>query len=447
MTPASRLSERALSESAFHRYLSFGALYFAQGLPVGLFFTAVPAWLATQGLGTAEIGSFTAFVTLPWSLKLIWGPILDRFGYLPMGKRRPWIILAQTGLFASLLLLSLVPDPLAHLSLVAAVGFAISVFASLQDVGVDGMAVDVLPVEQRGRASGVMFGAQRLGIALTAAGGATLLSLYGLHVVALVGASLVGLILLCPLLLRERPGERLFPWSPGEAAAAAQTQLPKWGTIFGGVFRALLLPASLVIGLVCLSDRIGYGVFLVIRPVLFVQTLEWTAPEYAQLLAVAGLVTAGSAVVLGPALVDRLGPLRTLVVALALEAVVNAAMSFLAPFWSLRPLVTSIVLVGAAVEGVNIVARSAVFMALCWKQTAATQFVFYTAIAGNLALTVGSGVTGPLNHVLDPPQIFLAIAAAQVGLCLLLRLVNLASHRTKIEALDATAQPLGVAVR
>jgi PAT family beta-lactamase induction signal transducer AmpG len=292
-----------------------------------------------------------------------------------------------------------------------------------------------------------MFGAQRLGIALAAAGGATLLSLYGLHAVALVGASLVGLILLCPLLLRERPGERLFPWSPGEAAATAQTHLPNWGTILGGVFRALLLPASIMIGIVCLSDRIGYGMLLVIRPVLFVQTLGWTAPEYSQLLAVAGLMTAGSAVVLGSALVDRLGPLRTLVLALALEAVVNATMSFLAPFWSLRPLVTGLVLAGAAVEGVNLVARSAVFMALCWKQTAATQFALYTAVAGNLGLTAGSGVTGPLNRVLDSSQIFLTIAVAQIGLCMLLRFVNLASHQTKIEAFDATSQPLGIAVR
>ena len=154
-----------LAESALHRYLAFAALYFAQGLPIGLLLFALPAWLAKQGLSTAEVGRFVAVVTLPWTLKLVWGPVLDRFGYLPMGRRRPWIILAQTGLLGSLMLLSLVPDPAVNLQLLSAMGFMVSVFASLQDVAVDGLAIDVFPVEQRGRASGIMFGGQSLGIA------------------------------------------------------------------------------------------------------------------------------------------------------------------------------------------------------------------------------------------------------------------------------------------
>lgn len=438
-----RLSQYALSESAFHRYLSFGALYFAQGLPVGLFFIAIPGWLAAQGLGTAEIGGFTAFVTLPWSLKLIWGPILDRFGYLPMGRRRPWVLLAQTGLFAGLLLLSLLPDPMAHLSLLASLGFMVNVFASLQDVGVDGMAVDLLPINQRGRASGVMFGSQRVGVALAAAGGAAVLSRYGLRAAALAGAGFAALILLCPLFLRERPGEQLFPWSSGGSVSVVQGYKQSWKGMIGGVFRVVMLPASILIGVVCLSNQIGIGIWLVLLPVQFVQNLGWTASEYSQLLAIAGLVTAGSAVVLGPTLVNRLGLLRTLALGFVLEAVLSAAMYFSAPFWSLGPWVAGIVLAFAMVEGINLVATSAVFMGLCWKQVSATQFALYMSLTVNLGMAVGSGLTGPLNRVLDAPQIFLTIALIQLGICMLLRIVNLDSHRRKIEAIDTIQQTSG----
>ena len=115
MTLQQRGHEAALSESAGYRYLAFSALYVIQGLPAGLFLAAIPAWLAQQGIGTTEIGGVVAFVTLPWSLKLIWGPVLDRYGYLPMGRRRPWIILAQLGVIVSFVLLSLISEPAANL--------------------------------------------------------------------------------------------------------------------------------------------------------------------------------------------------------------------------------------------------------------------------------------------------------------------------------------------
>jgi MFS family permease len=149
----------------------------------------------------------------------------------------------------------------------------------------------------------------------------------------------------------------------------------------------------------------------------------------------------------GSALVDRFGPLRTLVIAIALEAVVNTVMGFTSSFWSLRVLLISIVMMGAVIEGVTMVARTTVFMALCWQQAAATQFALYTALAGNLGLTAGGGITGPLNRLLDYSQIFLTIAVAQIGICLLLRFVNLTSHRTDMDALDTVQQPLRVAIR
>ena len=78
-----------LSERSLIRYLTLAAMYVAQGLPYGLVLVAMPAWMAKQGLTAGEIGAFTGFVALPWAFKFTGGPLMDRYGYLPMGRRRP----------------------------------------------------------------------------------------------------------------------------------------------------------------------------------------------------------------------------------------------------------------------------------------------------------------------------------------------------------------------
>ncbi len=76
-----------LAERNLLRYISFAALYVAQGQPFGLVLVAMPAWMAKQGLSAGEIGAFTGFVALPWAFKFTGSPLMDRYGYLPMGRR------------------------------------------------------------------------------------------------------------------------------------------------------------------------------------------------------------------------------------------------------------------------------------------------------------------------------------------------------------------------
>ncbi len=76
-------------------------MYFAQGIPQGLLAIAIPAWLASQGVSAADIGSYLAVIVLPWAFKLVTGPLMDRYEFLPMGRRRPWVIGAQLGLSLS----------------------------------------------------------------------------------------------------------------------------------------------------------------------------------------------------------------------------------------------------------------------------------------------------------------------------------------------------------
>jgi len=88
----------SLTENSFLRYFNFIALYFAQGVPEGMLLYGIPAWMAVNGKTPGEIAGFAVACGLPWSFKFIVAPLMDRYTYLPMGRKRPWVILGQIGL-------------------------------------------------------------------------------------------------------------------------------------------------------------------------------------------------------------------------------------------------------------------------------------------------------------------------------------------------------------
>jgi PAT family beta-lactamase induction signal transducer AmpG len=167
----------ALSEHRQLRFATIFLLYVAQGLPFGFFQFAVPAWLAANGASAAQIGTVVGASVLPWSLKLVHGFIMDRWAYLPMGRRRAWVIIAQLMIIVSLLALAVAAPEPQDILLLAALGFLANLFTTVQDVAIDGMAIDLIPDAERGRCNGLMFGGQALGIGVgTSLGGATLAS-------------------------------------------------------------------------------------------------------------------------------------------------------------------------------------------------------------------------------------------------------------------------------
>ena len=209
---------RSLSTSATLRYSTFGALYFAQGIPQGFQLYAIPAWMAMNKMDVATIGGYVGICTLPWAFKIIAGPLMDRYSFLPMGRRRSWLLTAQLGLLIMMLAMAFVSDPLNNMRVFMAVSFVLNCFGAVQDVATDGLAVDITPVGEQARANGIMWGSKVVGIGATITVGTWLINSYGfqLAVVCLTIAML--LVLILPSILRERDGERLFPWSKGDAS-------------------------------------------------------------------------------------------------------------------------------------------------------------------------------------------------------------------------------------
>ena len=88
MDAAARGTGMVLTENRTFRLACFFLFYFAQGLPVGLTSVALPAWLASNGASDAAVGALVATAYLAWSYKFVIAAVMDRYTYLPMGRRR-----------------------------------------------------------------------------------------------------------------------------------------------------------------------------------------------------------------------------------------------------------------------------------------------------------------------------------------------------------------------
>jgi len=91
-------------------------LYFAQGLPFG-FQNEISAFLRQAGLSLTKIG-FANLLTMPWSVKALWAPLVERYGSERFGRRKTWIVAMQLLLAATCVVTALFP-PSAGLQVLA----------------------------------------------------------------------------------------------------------------------------------------------------------------------------------------------------------------------------------------------------------------------------------------------------------------------------------------
>lgn len=189
-----------------------GVLYFAQGLPAGLLAKSLPAIAREAGLAREYIG-LLALPALPWVLKFLWSPWVDRWGAGRTGHRTRWIVGCQVA--AAFLLLGiglLEPGWLFGSGLWALLGllFLLNLFFATHDIASDGLAVRLLPAALRGPGNSLQSGGYKLGMIV---GGAGLLivggSLGWQSAMWLAAACLLALLL--PMLRFTEPPEPSFP--------------------------------------------------------------------------------------------------------------------------------------------------------------------------------------------------------------------------------------------
>jgi PAT family beta-lactamase induction signal transducer AmpG len=388
-------------------------MYFAQGIPYGLMNIAVPAWLASQGVEAGQIASFLAIIILPWAFKLLSGPLMDRYQFLAMGRRRPWVLGAQLGMTLSFFGLVLVDNPVDQIGLLMILGLIINVFAATQDVAVDGMSIEVTPVNEQGRLNGFMVFGKAVGWGLTSAVAGTMLVKFGLGVTAICAATVQVIVLLGFMLTVERRGERRLPWSAGDAMSERRP-VNSFASVIKGLNEVLWTRVSLIVMAIMIFDGFigGYGHALM--PIAAIKLFGFTTPQWSQLVAVMGLAGAATALVLGP-MIDRFGAKRMLVLTISLVALHAFLLAETQYLWENATYVKVMLAVWVLLGPVTMVCMIALAMTICSSSISATQFAVYMSLA-NLGASAGSKTYGVIAEQTSYVEAYLLLGAITVAM-------------------------------
>lgn len=175
-------------------WVSLLCLGFASGLPLFLTGSTLKAWITDAGFSLTAIGAFS-YVTLPYSLKVLWAPLLDRFAFPGLGRRRGWMVATQLAMALCLGLLAL-RDPHAGLLPIVLLAVGVAFTSTTFDTAVDAWRVEALPQNLLGMGISLHFIMYRVAM-LVSGGGALVLAQYAgwrTTYLAMAGLTLLGVI-------------------------------------------------------------------------------------------------------------------------------------------------------------------------------------------------------------------------------------------------------------
>ncbi|WP_386694494.1 AmpG family muropeptide MFS transporter [Lonepinella sp. MS14435] len=135
---------------------------FSSGLPFYILISLLPIWLRSEQVDLKTLGYFTA-VTLPFTWKFLWSPLLDRYSMPFLGRRRGWILVSQILLLISMALFGFIsPHTNQGLTLIAGLATLCSFFSANQDVVLDAYRREILSDEELGLGNSIHVNAYRI---------------------------------------------------------------------------------------------------------------------------------------------------------------------------------------------------------------------------------------------------------------------------------------------
>lgn len=240
------------------RVAFLAALYLVQGLPFGFQANALSALLRAQGVSLTHV-TLTTALALPWSLKALWAPLVDRHHVASLGRRRSWILPMQ-GLLVLAMCAAAFTDVQSDPSPLLALVLLMNFFAATMDIAVDGLAVDLLREGELGAGNAAQVVGYKVGML---AGGGLLVWAserlgLGWRGLFLAMASLVLLVLALTWFVRE----------PGHPVSVA-TRHVSLRAILGALRDAMRRPGSGWLVLVLVTYKLGESlVDPVLQPLL-----------------------------------------------------------------------------------------------------------------------------------------------------------------------------------
>ncbi|MHB8418282.1 MAG: AmpG family muropeptide MFS transporter [Myxococcales bacterium] len=398
---------------------------FSSGLPLGLVWIFLPAWLAYRGVNIKTIGLFS-LAQAPWNFKFLWAPLMDRFSLPFLGRKRSWIVVSQILLVLGTLALALEardPSVLAVAALATFVAFA----SATQDIAIDAYAVEALEPGELGLAVGARVAVYRLAMYLAGALAITLGARWGWPWV-LAGIALLFVPMIA--VVASAPEPTLPPTPPASLREAV------WEPLVG-IFR---MHRALEILAFVLLYKLGENLATALTRPFLIQK-GFSPADVGVATATLGLAATLAGTFAGGLATDRLGLGRTLWIAGGLQAVGclgYAAIDALGGPGSAALLdphrLAMYLAVGteATFQGMAAGALDVLLLRLTSRSFSATQYALFSSL-----FALGRVLVGPLagysvaafgwTHFF-----FLTIAASVPGLILLQRFAPLGEAEPRL---------------
>jgi len=392
-----------------------GFLGFTAGIPLSLGTGTQQAWLESLGVDIRLIGLFS-LTGLPYTVKVLWSPFLDRFAPPAGARRTGWAALALLGFAACTALLGFT-EPRAGLGRAALLSGLAFFLGASTDTCLDAWRTETLPSRWQGAGSSLHITGYRLGMLCAQALALRLSDLWGwTWAFAALGATVLPGALAA--FLRREPRE---PPRPATLREAVVRPLHAFRRRRGaGEMLAFML-------LYKLGDNLAMLLFIP-----FLMQLGFTRSEIGRATRDMGVLAMVAGGILGAWLTHRLR-LRTSLLLFGLaQAACILASAALALAGRNAPLMLGAVLLENTVFAMGSVAFMAALAAMCDTGSAATQFAFFTSLSA-LARVFLPSPAGYLVKALGWPGYYLACALlALPGALLALRV-----HRWELPGLPA----------
>ncbi len=339
-------------------------LYFSEGLPFGLINNTLSIYLRVKRISLEEIGMLS-LLGLAWSFKILWAPLVDRFG-----RRYLWI-------FPSQIIIALASTVLAWLDPISQKGLfwlslaAICLASATQDIAIDAYTIDILEEHELGPANGIRTASYR--VALIAAGGFLVMlsdSLgwpFTFFAAALLMAVLAAAVLGLKAFQQQRPALSVPP--------------PLWEQYVGPLKKLFLRPNFWTAVYFILLFKVGEAMLVAMANPFWIDR-GFTPGEIGFVVGTLGTLASIVGAVTGGSLTARWGIERSLWILGAVQA--TASLGYWLSSFPLAP--PSSIYFAALLESLAIGLATAAFlsflMKLCDKRFSATHYAFLSMLFG-----------------------------------------------------------------
>ena len=384
-------------------------LGFYSGLPLALTGATLQAWLSVAQIDIRSIGLYS-LIAIPYTFKFIWAPVLDRWAFPILGRRRGWMLFFQA-LIAIFIWCMATTGPEMNLMLLALFAFMTAFTSASQDIVFDAYRTDLLSPAERGTGAGISITGYRIGMLVSGAFALVLADRIGWGNTYRLMALLMLLSIIVTILSPD-PGHKTRPPSNLKEA------------VWGPLSQFFLRPGAMSYLLLIVFYKLGDAFAGTLSTAFLIKGMGFSPTAVGTINKGMGLLCTVAGALWGGALTGKLGLYRALFLFGILQAISNLAFMALAVTGKSYTMMALAVAVENLSGGMGTAAFVAFLMALCHRSFTATQYALLSAVAAVGRIFVGPPSGYLVSYTGWPLFFFITFLAALPGIFMLWRMRN-----------------------